>query len=176
MLIDTQEGKSSFVGGLSSRIFSIHPFWRLDARTKFKSELADEPDHHAEDLERAFRAYDRISLVFGPQHELPAFEIQALQGELVVDDRDDDFALLRGDTFFDDDEVAIENAGILHRIALHADEHRRGWAVDQVIIDRDGIRFVIVYRIGQPGTHRPCGERAGREPAGRGNAPIGGRV
>src|SRR5437773_12131364 len=100
MLIDTQEGKSSFVGGLSSRVFAIHPFWRLDARAKFKSELPDEPDHHAEDLERAFGTYDRISLVFGSQHQFSAFEIQALQRELIVDDRDDYFALLLGDTSF----------------------------------------------------------------------------
>ena len=57
--------------------------------------LAHQPDHDAEDLERAFRTDDRIGLVFGTQNELAALEIEALQGELVVDDGDDDIAAAR---------------------------------------------------------------------------------
>src|SRR5436190_244574 len=88
-------------------------------------ELAHESNHHAEDLKRAFGTDHRISLVFRSQYELATLDVQALQRELVVDDGNDDVTLVRGDTLFNDDKIAVENAGVLHRIALHAHEDGR---------------------------------------------------
>jgi hypothetical protein len=57
-------------------------------------ELAHEPDHDAEDLQGAFGADGRVGLVLRAQDELARLEVEALQRELVVDDRYDDVALL----------------------------------------------------------------------------------
>jgi len=41
-----------------------------------------------------------------------------------VDDGDDDVATLGGCRFLDDYEIPFENPGVLHRVALDADQHR----------------------------------------------------
>src|SRR5438045_2236282 len=99
------------------------------------SELANEPDHYAEDLERAFGPNRRIGLVLGLEDKLTGLDIEAFQGELIVDDGHDDFTLLRRGALLDDDEIAVENAGVLHRIALDPNQDRRRWTLDQVVVD-----------------------------------------
>src|SRR6185312_2829089 len=89
-----------------------------------RSELAHEPDHHAEDLEAVVGTNGRVRLVLGAQDELAALAVEALQRELVVDDRDDDVATLRGGALLDDDEIAVEDTRVDHRVALDADQHR----------------------------------------------------
>src|SRR5579864_9277490 len=122
-------------------------------------DLSHQADHHAEDFERVFWTDDRISLVLGPQHETSVLEIEALQRELVVDDRHDDIALLRGSALFDDNEIALEDPGIDHRIAPDADEHGLRGALDQVVVERDGIRLVVGDRLRQARAHESGGER-----------------
>src|SRR3982074_3295267 len=82
------------------------------------TDLAHQPYHDPENLQGAFRAYYRIGLVLGTKDEAATFKIEALQGELVVDDGHHDFAPPCTGTLFDHDKIAIEHAGIDHRIAL----------------------------------------------------------
>jgi hypothetical protein len=116
-------------------------------------ELAHEPDHHAEDFERAFGTDHRVGLVLRLQHELAALDVEAFQRELTVDNRDDDVAALGRRGLLDHHQVAFENAGVLHRIALDPDQHRLRGALDQVVVDGQRIGVSIVDGIGLARLH-----------------------
>src|SRR4051812_1651553 len=109
-----------------SRWYSAAKYRASPARETLRRTLdfPNESHHHAEDLERALGPNDRIGLVLGPQDECAVLDVEPFQRELAVDDCDDDIALLRSRAFLDDDQVAFENAGVHHRIASDAYEHR----------------------------------------------------
>ena len=47
----------------------------------------------------------------------------------------------------DDDEIAFEDAGVHHRIALDPDQHRLRRALDQVVVDRQRVGLGVVDRV-----------------------------
>jgi len=63
--------------------------------TELLSVLPKLPDHHSKNLKLAFRVDDRIGLVLRLQHDPAAFTVQALQGELVIHNRDDNVTDIR---------------------------------------------------------------------------------
>ena len=103
-------------------------------------------------------------------------EIEALQRELAVDDGDDDVAALGGGRLFDDDEVALENAGVDHRIALHPHQHRLRRVFDQVVVDGQRVALPVVDRVGQAGLDRRLGQRTLEEAARGREALVGRRI
>ena len=130
-------------------------------------ELAHQPDHDAEDLERALGPDHRVRLVLRLEDEHALVDVQPLQRELVVDDRDDDVAAPRRGALLDDDEVAIEDARVHHRVALDANEHRRRRMLDQVVVDRQRVAAGVVDRVRHAGANRHRGERPLEEAPGR---------
>src|SRR5262249_53202235 len=137
--------------------------------------LADEAHHHAENLQRAFGTDDGIRFVLGTQDEAPTLEVEPLERKLIVDDRDDDLSAASGVALFDHDEIAVENAGFLHRVSLHAYENRLRRALDQVVVDRQRVGRRLVDRIRQAGMDRRVGQRTLEEAARRREPAIGGR-
>src|SRR5436309_2869772 len=105
---------------------------RVPSQTREPSRrLAHQSDHDAEDFERALGTDDRICLVLGAQDEVAAIEIETLERKLIVDDGDDDVAASRRGAFLDDDEIAVENSRVLHRISLDPYENRLRGSLDQ---------------------------------------------
>lgn len=56
----------------------------------------------------------------GRQKHRPGQQLQALAGELAVDGGDDDVAVLRPVETLHDQQVAVEDTGVLHRLPLGA--------------------------------------------------------
>ena len=76
-------------------------------------EQADDAPEHADFLERI----GSIVVVLGLQADVVGLAEEALDRRLLADERDDDVAV-RGDVLgAHDDEVALEDAGVLHRVA-----------------------------------------------------------
>src|SRR5665647_2878709 len=63
-----------------------------------------------------------VELVLGLQAHGAALVVEALGGGLVADQRHDDLAVLRLILRVHDDEVAVEDAGAGHGVALHAED------------------------------------------------------
>ena len=80
------------------------------------SDLPEDADHLAEDLGLA--GDDRlVGVVLGLQADGVALAEEPLHGRLVLDHRDDDLAVVGVVGGMDDDVVAAEDAGVLHRVA-----------------------------------------------------------
>ena len=123
--------------------------------------LADQPHHHAEDLERALGTDRRVGLVLGAQDELAASTSRRFSVNWLSTIATTMSPFLRRRPLLDDDEVAVEDAGVDHRVALDADQHRRRRALDQVVVD--GQRFGVACRRSRSG--RPA--RTGASASGR---------
>jgi anaerobic selenocysteine-containing dehydrogenase len=156
---------------------STTAWWRSRAPdADQRLELAYEPDHHAEYLEAALRPDDGIGLVLRLQHELAALKIQALQRELTVDDRHHNIATLGRGRLFDDNQIALENPGVHHRVTFDANQHGLRRPFDQVIVDGQRIALRIIDRIGHARLYRCLSERPLEEPFGRREAFVRRRI
>ena len=112
------------------------------------------------------------ALFSGRRTKRPALEIEALERELVVDDRDHDFAAPCTGALLDHDKIAVEHAGIDHRIALDSYQHRSRRMLDEIIVERQRVGGPVVDRVGQSRVHRRFGQRALKEAPRRRQAPI----
>ena len=78
----------------------------------------EQPNHHPKDLQILPRTNYRVSLVRRPQNKATLLPIQALERELVVDDRDDDVTDVCAGALFHDNRIAIQDAGIESPLTL----------------------------------------------------------
>ena len=92
------------------------------------------------------------------------FSVQVLHGEFVVHDRHDDVADVGVGLLLDHDQVAVVDAGVDHRFALHAHQARLRRHPDEVVVDRDQVVAVGERRVGQPRLHGVVRETPLEEP------------
>ena len=78
--------------------------------------------------------------------ELVLGHAEALDGEFAVQHGDHDVTGLGDDTAVDDEKVAVEDAGVLHGLALRPDEKRGGGPADQMMVQIEFALDVIVGR------------------------------
>lgn len=69
----------------------------------------------------------------------PGQQLQALAGELAVDSGDDDVAVLRPVETFHDQQVAVENTGVLHRQPLRAHQVGALRVTDADVVQRQAL-------------------------------------
>ena len=74
----------------------------------------------------------------------PALLEEAFDGQLAVQDRDDDIVVLRLQRAVHDQEVTIVQSGALHGVAGQADIERGGWVMDQELMKVEVAVQVIV--------------------------------
>lgn len=92
--------------------------------------------HHAPD--RQLVAFEdvarRVARVLRAQRHLATDPVQALAQRLAVDRRDDDMPVARLQGAVDDHQVAVEDPGALHAVAVYPDQvHVRRTQVEQVV-------------------------------------------
>lgn len=105
---------------------------------------------------------DRCEVGIGRQQaDAFAIPMQALDGDLVVDAGDDDATVLGRGAAMHGDEVAIEDAGITHAQALHAQQIVGAWT-EQFGIDRVLCFDVLGSEDGAAGGDPPDEGKQGR--------------
>src|ERR1022692_806116 len=158
-------------------ILSTSEHWRQSTSCRLESsDLAHQPHHDAEYLQRAFGSDDRKSLVLRTQDESPALQIETLERELIVDDRDHDFAAPRAGALFDDDEISVKHASVDHGIALDPHEHRSRRVLDEIIVESQRVRGAVVDRAWQSRMNRRFRQRSLKEPPRRCQQAVGRRL
>ena len=80
-----------------------------------------------------------VALVGGHEVEPVVTQGDALDGELTVDEAHGDVAVVRVKGLVDDDEVAVANSRVNHRVAAHARTKGGGGAVDERAVQVDGV-------------------------------------
>ncbi len=92
--------------------------------------------HHAEDhgLDVVTEGDGRKGLIGRQQHRP-----QALAGQLAVDSGDDDVAVLRPVETFHDQQVAVEDTGVLHRQPLRAHQVGALRVTDADVVQRQAL-------------------------------------
>ena len=139
----------------------IFRLFRLDIATEGK--YRDKFDEPLPDLSRHMAEGDLLPLLDCPNHDAPDFEVvvfvnsdglevaiggteldvalaavgevEVLDGELVVEEGDDDVTIPRLYGSVDDGDVTIADAGFHHRIAFHASVERGFGVRDEVAIE-----------------------------------------
>src|SRR5437667_167407 len=86
--------------------------------------LAEHPDHAADDADQADVAGDDrlVGRVLGDELDVAVAALEALDGGVVVDQGDDDRAVGRLLLRLHEHEVAVEDAGVDHAVAAHAEQ------------------------------------------------------
>lgn len=93
---------------------------------------------------------------------------ELLDGELAIDDGDDDAPVHRFEGTIHDEQIAIMDAEAGHRVSLHADEEGGFLMFDQVFVEAEARLEIVGGRGWKPGRHRTCQHRAsGQGDAGR---------
>ena len=90
-----------------------------------------------------------IVRVLGCEMPLPRDPFQAFDGQLAVENGNDDVVRLRADPAIDDQQIAIEYPGIAHRFPGGADEERGCGPADQMLIEVELALDMIVRRTGK---------------------------
>src|SRR3954452_2959380 len=90
----------------------------MPARSRDPPEDPDDATHH----DRLAGADGLHRLVLRLQPDVVGLAEVALHGRLLADERDDDLAVGRRVLALYDDEVAVEDAGVLHRVAADAQD------------------------------------------------------
>src|SRR5580658_2972590 len=88
-------------------------------------EAADDGFDATDDLDIA-RVDWRHCAILRLQTDTPRLTVEALDRGLAVEHCDDDFAIFGASLGTNDDQIAIENRSLHHRIALHAQHERVG--------------------------------------------------
>ena len=104
---------------------------------------------------RRYRA-DRnrcVAGVFGGEDHALGVSGEALDGEFAVNHRNHDHANFGADRSVDDEQVAVVDAGALHRAASGAEEEGRCGAGDQLLVEVEGAFDVVVCGGGEARFH-----------------------
>ena len=117
--------------------------------------LLDCPNHDAPDFEVVvFINSDGLEVAIGGTELDVALaavgEVEVLDGELVVEEGDDDVTIPRLYGSVDDGDVTIADAGFHHRIAFHASVEGGFGVGDEVTIEVECITHVVFGRGGEP--------------------------
>lgn len=94
-----------------------------------------------------------IVLVLSREMPLSSYLLQAFDGEIAVQDGNDDVVGLRGDTAIHHKEVAIEDPGTAHGFSRSAHEECGGRPADQMFVEVESALDVIVRRAGEARRH-----------------------
>ena len=113
--------------------------------------LLDCPNHDAPDFEVViFINSDWLEVAIGGTELDVALaavgEVEVLDGELVVEEGDDDVTIPRLYGSVDDGDVTIADAGFHHRIAFHTSVESGFWMSDEVSIEVEAVRQIILGR------------------------------
>ena len=92
------------------------------------------------------RANVRIGRIVGGENGARPGHGKVLDGELAVQHGDHDVTGLGDDTAVNHEQVAVEDSGVLHGLALRPDEERRGWPSNQMMVQIEFALYVIVGR------------------------------
>ncbi len=84
-------------------------------------------------------------------------------GEFVVHDGDHEIARPGRRGTLDDDDVALVDAGVDHRVALDGKHERTRGCADQVVIDEEGFGARRGHHVGAAGAHGDTDERSFEE-------------
>ena len=77
-------------------------------------------------------------------------KVKIFDGELIVEESDNDIAILRLYGSVDYSDVSITDAGLHHRIALHTPIERGFRVLDKVTIEVQAIAMIIFGRGWEP--------------------------
>src|SRR3569623_1072806 len=139
--------------------------------------LAELSDHDAEDFELALVTNHGISKIGWAQHILAFLLVEILQGEFIVDDGNYNIAHPGVAALFHYHHVAAVDAGAVHGIALHRDQHRFRRMSHQIFVDGERVVLMISGRARKTRLHTfiyaPLEEApAGPQPLVRGGFQI----
>lgn len=101
--------------------------------------------HHAPDRE-VVTLHDvawRIAWVLGAQQYLPGNPLQALAQRFAVDGGNHDMAMARLDRAVDQHQVAIEDTGALHAVAVYSDQIDMRCAQVEQLVQRNRLLHVV---------------------------------
>lgn len=117
---------------------------------------AEQGDHDALDDELGGGDELGVARVFGAEPGFPAFEDEGFEGAFVIDEGGDDVAVARGETVFEDDDIAIEDVASDHGIAFDFEGEGAGAGVEVEVfeIDGDGALGFLAAVVGESGGNR----------------------
>ena len=118
-------------------------------------------EHAADDDVHAVGDLDRfVADVFGAEADFSVGDFDLLERAFAVDDGDDDVVVLRGEAVVDHEQIAVEDAGDGHAIALGPVEEGGGRMGDDVLVEVDAFFDVVVGGGGEA-----CGDAQSEERA-----------